>query len=84
MINKKENDKKYAERLKQRAALIHGDKCRRCGRQDDDLEYAHINSNGLSGHSRGLTRRYRDIIHNRKDYVRLCKDCHRQLDLGEQ
>lgn len=58
-----------------------GNCCQKCGIKDK-LEFAHINETGLSGRGRGRKERYYNIKNNKKEYLLLCRDCHRETDRG--
>lgn len=77
-----ERCRKYRQRLRERAMVIlcglfpH---CKFC-QGTTKLEMAHVIPTNLDGPSRGMDRRYRDVIANPGCYVLLCHDCHREFD----
>ena len=58
---------------------LFGPYCQFCG-GIEQLEFSHRKPTGLSGRSRGLIKRYLDVIRNPQCYQVLCKSCHREYD----
>ncbi len=46
------------------------------------MEFAHKEPTELSGWERGRKERVHDVIRNPTKYRLLCKDCHKEYDLG--
>lgn len=75
----KEYVKRYRQRLKGRAFALIGTECIFCHNKVN-LHAAHIKSTGLNGKSRGLDRRFRDVIKHPDCYKPMCKQCHQVFD----
>jgi hypothetical protein len=58
------------------------DRCFRCRRYEERIEFAHVRPTGLNGRARGWSEALRDILRNPDHYRRLCWDCHRRYDRG--
>ena len=50
--------------------------CSLCGKKSKELEFAHRESTGLNGASRGRNRRYYDYVNNKEKYILICPECH--------
>lgn len=74
--------RKYRKKLRERAYNAIGHCCVFCGVWYD-LQCAHIHPTGLKGASRGLTRRYLDVIAHPRRYRPMCVECHGKFDRGE-
>lgn len=74
-----EQCKRYRENLKKRVKEILGTTCVFC-QSTEDLQIAHIVPTGINGASRGLDRRYLDVIKNPGSHRTMCKHCHKTFD----
>jgi hypothetical protein len=66
-------------RRRQKLRQLFGEACLLCG-ATEELQFAHIHPTGLRGPGRGKYARIRDVWLHPRDYVLLCKGCHRELD----
>jgi hypothetical protein len=78
MVEGKERNRTYRQRLKTRALMLIGVQCVFCKQPSEHA--AHVKPTGLKGPSRGLDRRYRDVLKNPDCYRPMCKGCHRVFD----
>lgn len=79
--------KKYINRLRESLLASRAYRCEDCGAEyhiDDkgrpSLEWSHVAPTGLSGASRGLSRRLLDVKRNPESYRLRCKSCHAAAD----
>lgn len=75
----KQQCRDYRQCLKKRAFDAIGRVCVFC-ESEEEIHAAHVLPTGLKGSSRGLDRRFRDVIKNPKCYRPMCKKCHRIFD----
>jgi len=76
-----EHCRQYRAKLKIRAYANYffGECCVKC-HSTEKIELAHLKPTGLNGPSRGLTKRYLDVIKHPESYQPMCKDCHTAFD----
>lgn len=79
-LSRAEIQRRYRQRLKQKAKAVHGQKCS-CGANAEEM--AHIAPTGLKGEGRGGKERYQDWIKNADKYVPKCRECHLKMDRGD-
>lgn len=80
-MSSKSRNRRYQDRLKERAKNLLGSKCVFCG-SEDRLQAAHVAVTSLSraGAGRGMKRRYKDVVQNPDAYRAMCAGCHRTFD----
>lgn len=69
----------YRQRLRTRALNLIGRDCVFCG-SAFNVHATHVRSTGLDGESRGMDRRYLDIIKHPSHYRPMCRHCHGIFD----
>ncbi len=74
-----EQSKKYRQRLRERAFNSIGWTCIFCG-TGEKIHAAHVIETGLRGPSRGMDRRFRDVIKNPQSYAPMCHKHHMVYD----
>lgn len=78
---KKNRDRRYQDRLKERARALLGSECVFCS-SEENLQAAHVAVTRLSraGPGRGMKRRLKDVVQNPDAYRAMCARCHRLFD----
>lgn len=75
----REEVRKYRQRLRKRAWKLKGRRCVFCRKRATEM--AHVCPTELSGsNSRGMDRRYRDVLKNPDCYEPMCHGCHVLFD----
>lgn len=77
----KDRNRRYQDRLKERAQALIGSRCVFCG-SEEQLHAAHVAITQLSraGPGRGKKRRFKDVVQNLDAYRAMCAKCHRTFD----
>ncbi len=78
MTNRKN---RWIRERRQRLVQEYGGKCGVCGVMEN-LQLVHKEPTELKGRGRGRKERVYDVIKNPTKYRLLCKDCHKEYDLG--
>ena len=72
--------RRYRAKLLRRLQAWRAGPCEMCGASTSARTLAHLHPTSLRGRSRGVERRYADLIRHPACFARMCWDCHRPFD----
>lgn len=75
--------KRENQRHKNKLKLMHRIPCVICGQIPNEFAHIHDKPTMMKSWGRGSVRRINDLLKNPKNYVPLCKSCHKRYDRNE-